>query len=192
MPDYSRNEIVDILLSLGARRGRYRAAARYYRLNYPGRLHYPNHVSIRSTERKERHGPPIRRNRHRIMVPNNDDPRILVDLAMVNLYPHISLRNIHRHTGIPRPTDSRILRLHRSHPYHITLPQALMPHDFRRRLNFCNWVQARIREDPEFFRYLMFSDEATFHGNGQLNRQNSHYWSIHNPNWLRHVDNQHR
>jgi len=24
--------------------------------------------------------------------------------------------------------------------------------------------------DPEFFRYVMFSDETTFHNNGQLNR----------------------
>ena len=67
-----------------------------------------------------------------------------------------------------------------------------MPDDFRRRLNFCNWAQARIREDPEFFRYEMFSDEATFHGNRQVNRHSSHYWSIHNPNWVRPIDNQHR
>ena len=38
----------------------------------------------------------------------------------------------------------------------------------------------------------MFSDEATFYGNGQLNWHNSHYWSIHNPNWVHYVDNQHR
>lgn len=192
MPDYSRNEIVDILLSLGACRGRYRAAARYYRQNYPGRLHYPNHRRIRIIERRERRRPRIPRNRRRIMVQNYDDPRILVVLAMVDLDPHISLRDIQRRTGIPKSTAGRILRLHRFHPYHITLTQALMPDDPRRRLEFCNWAQARIREVPDFFRYVMFSDEATFHGDGQLNRHNSHYWSVQNPHWVRHLDHQHR
>lgn len=145
MPDYSRNEIVDILLSLGACHGRYRAAARYYRQHYPRRLQYPNHVRIRFIEQRERHRQGIRRNRRRIMTQNNDDPRIVVVLAMVDLDHHISLREIQRRIGIPRSTASRILRLHRFHPYHITLTQALVPDDARRRLNFCNWAQARIR-----------------------------------------------
>ena len=38
----------------------------------------------------------------------------------------------------------------------------------------------------------MFSDEATFHGDGQVNRHNSHYWSVQNPHWVRHLDHQHR
>jgi len=29
-----------------------------------------------------------------------------------------------------------------------------------------------IREDPTFFHYVLFSDEALFHNNGQLNRHN--------------------
>jgi len=31
----------------------------------------------------------------------------------------------------------------------------------------------------------MFSDEATFHNNGQLNRHDCHYWSVENPHWFR-------
>lgn len=126
------------------------------------------------------------------MIQNNDDSLILVVLAMVDLDHHISLCDIQRRTGIPRSTASRILRLDRLHLYHIVLIQALMPDDFRSILNFCNWAQARIREDPEFFRYIMFSNEARFHGNGQLNRHNSHYWSVQNSHWVRHIDNQHR
>jgi len=37
----------------------------------------------------------------------------------------------------------------------------------------------------------MFSDEATFHNNGQLNRHNCHYWSVENPHWFRTNDLQH-
>lgn len=49
-----------------------------------------------------------------------------------------------------------------------------------------------IREDPTFFQYVLFSDEASFHNDGQLNRHNCHYWSTYNPRWTQRVDNQHR
>jgi hypothetical protein len=29
----------------------------------------------------------------------------------------------------------------------------------------------------------MFSDEAVFYGNGEVNRQNTRYWSQHTPHW---------
>jgi len=34
---------------------------------------------------------------------------------------------------------------------------------------------ATIREDPTFFQYVVFSDKALFHQNGQLNRHNCHF-----------------
>lgn len=36
----------------------------------------------------------------------------------------------------------------------------------------------------------MFSDEATFHSTGILNRHNSHYWSAENPHWFREINHQ--
>lgn len=38
----------------------------------------------------------------------------------------------------------------------------------------------------------MFSDEATFHKNGFVNRHNFHYYSDHNPRIFRQIDKQHR
>lgn len=46
--------------------------------------------------------------------------------------------------------------------------------------------------DPDFFRYVLFSDEATFHNIGQPNRHNCHYWAVENPHWYRQIDRQHR
>jgi len=40
-----------------------------------------------------------------------------------------------------------------------------------------------------FFRFVLFSDEAIFHNTGQLNRHNSHYWSVENSHWYREVIN---
>jgi len=48
-----------------------------------------------------------------------------------------------------------------------------------------------IREDSTFFQYVLFSDEALFHNNGQFNRHNCHYWSTYNSHWTQRVDNQH-
>lgn len=59
-------------------------------------------------------------------------------------------------------------------------------------MQFCQWAQQMIRNDPAFFRYVMFSDEATFKNNGELNRHNCHYWLDTNPHWHRQIDNQHR
>ena len=91
---------------------------------------------------------------------------------MVELNPHISLRQIEAHLRISRSTAKRILQLHRLHPYHITLTQQLTALDFQRRFQFCNWDQVMLRHDSPFFRYVMFSNEATYHNTGQLNRHN--------------------
>ncbi|EFN84024.1 hypothetical protein EAI_09438, partial [Harpegnathos saltator] len=71
----------------------------------------------------------------------------------------------------------RILHNLNFHPYHITLTQALMPNDLRNRMWFFHWARTMILQNPNFFQYVMFSDEATFKNTGELNRHNSHYWS---------------
>lgn len=67
-----------------------------------------------------------------------------------------------------------------------------MPNDLRNRIQFYHWARTMILQNPNFFRYVMFSDEATFKNTGELNRHNSHYWSNVNPHWQRGVDHQHR
>ncbi|XP_032689621.1 uncharacterized protein LOC116852941 [Odontomachus brunneus] len=95
---------------------------------------------------------------------NVNDPRVLAVLAMINLNPHISSRELQRNLEIPYVTVRRILQRHKFHPYHITLTQD----------------------------YVLFSDENSFHNNGQLNRHKYIYWSTYNPHWTQRVDNQHR
>ncbi|XP_011873739.1 PREDICTED: uncharacterized protein LOC105565277 [Vollenhovia emeryi] len=103
-----------------------------------------------------------------------------------------SSRQISVQTGVPRTTVLRILKARRYHAYHITLTQALTPNDLRVRLRFCRWALRMIEQDPHFFRYVLFSDEATLKNNGELNKHNCHYWSDVNPHWYRPMDNQHR
>ena len=113
-------------------------------------------------------------------------------MACIYLNPHVSSRDIERYTGIPQRTVIRILHSRNYHPYHITLTQALTPNDLLNRVQFCQWAMNMIAQDPNFFFYVLFSDEATFKNTGELNRHNCHYWSDVNPHWYRQVDNQHR
>jgi len=102
--------------------------------------------------------------------------------------PHISSRQIEREIGIPRRMALRILNVLRYYAYYITLVQELRPHQMR--IEFCHWALRMIVNDPNFFRFVLFSDEAKFCSDGQLNRHNSHYWSNQNPHWHVPVDHQ--
>ena len=116
-----------------------------------------------------------KRNRKQINAENNvNDPRVLTVLATINSNPHF-IRELQRNLGIPYVTVWRILQRHKFHFYHITLTQDVSENDMRLRRQFCRWALQMIRENPTFFQYVLFSDEASIHNNGQLNRHNCHY-----------------
>ena len=106
--------------------------------------------------------------------------------------PHISSREIERITGITQRTVINILHSQRYHPYQITLTHALLPDYSLQRVLFCRWALRMIALDRDFFKYVLFSDEATFKNSGELNRHNCHYWSDVNPHWYRPIDRQHQ
>jgi len=189
MADYPPNEIVDMILVLGECHNNYDAASRLYAERFPDRRH-PNNTTIRRLTQRARNGHLVRQRRHHEF--NENDARVITVLAVVHLDPHISTRQIEREIGIPQSTVSRILKALRYHPYHITLTQALRPNHIQLRIAFCQWALRIIQDDPHFFRYVLFSDEAKFYSDGQLNRHNCHYWSDENPHWYRPVDHQNR
>jgi len=61
------------------------------------------------------------------------------------------------------------------------MSQQLTLNNFQQKLEFCRWAQIMLNCDQIVFRFVLFSDEATFHNTRQLNRHNSHYWSVENP-----------
>jgi hypothetical protein len=177
-------------LVLGECHNNYRQAAVLYRNRFPHRRH-PNHCTISRLVLRQRQRQCQKRRRRRINVPERD-PTVLAVLGMIAINPRVSTRQIERELGIPKSTSHRILTTHNFHPYHITLTQQLTLNDFQQRLEFCRWAQIMLNRDRIFFRFVLFSDEATFHNTGQLNRHNSHYWSVENPRWYREVNHQHR
>ena len=42
-------------------------------------------------------------------------------------------------------------------------------------------MKNNLQNDPAYLRKITFSDECSFHLNGNVNKHNLHYWSIENP-----------
>jgi hypothetical protein len=66
-------------------------------------------------------------------------------------------------------------------PYHIQMVQQLSDKDHRRRLDFCLQLQNLMSSDGHFLQKVQFSDEATFHVSGAVNRRNVRIWGSENP-----------
>jgi len=189
MAAYPPNEIVDMIKILGECRNNFSRAERLYAQRYPDRRH-PTRVTIKTLTQRASDGSMVRRSRHHEYDVN--DNRVITILAKIYLDRHISTRQIEREIGIPQRTVARILKARKFHAYHITLTQHLNFNDYLLRVNFCEWALQMIQQDENFFRYVLFSDEATFSSNGTLNRHNCHYWSDENPHWFRSTNFQNR
>jgi len=67
------------------------------------------------------------------------------------------------------------------HPYKIMIVQKLLPSDFVQRRLFCERMLEIIASDDVM---LMMSDEAHFHLDGYVNKQNCRFWAAENPQEL--------
>lgn len=83
-----------------------------------------------------------------------------------------------------------LFQIFRLHPYHMVLHQALNNEDYDRRIDYCHWMLGMIRENRELLSEILWTDEATFRSDGNVNLHNMHYWSDNNPHWLREVQYQ--
>lgn len=67
------------------------------------------------------------------------------------------------------------------HAYKIHLTQQLLPTDHRQRREFVRWVMEQQEVDIDFPDKIIFSDEAHFHLDGFVNKQNCRIWGTENP-----------
>lgn len=84
--------------------------------------------------------------------------------------------------GIPVTTLHKILhkRLH-FHAYKIQLLHGIKPNDKNKRVEYATYILNQIEENESFLNDVMFSDEATFHVNGCVNRHNVRIWGFQRP-----------
>jgi hypothetical protein len=77
----------------------------------------------------------------------------------------------------------RILKVNKYHPYKLRLINKLNEDDPDRRVEFCEIMQSKCNEEPDFLKSILFSDECTFYMNSRVCRHNMYYWSNVNPHW---------
>lgn len=92
--------------------------------------------------------------------------------------PSLSIRKRGQELNIKKSSLQVILKkdLHLT-AYKIQLVQELKDSDHESRLNFATEMLERFNS----FDNILFSDEANFHLNGHVNKQNCRYWSKENP-----------
>lgn len=67
------------------------------------------------------------------------------------------------------------------YPYHILRVQPLLPRDFPKRMEFCEWYIGNVAQNPQFELQIMFTDEVNFSRNSIQNFHNNHLWCEENP-----------
>jgi len=93
-----------------------------------------------------------------------------------------SIRHRSQNLNISRTSLRRILNKDLGmKPYKVQLLQELKPHDHPMRFRFAQWNEQRLVENEHFYRKIIFSDEAHFHLDGYVNKQNCRIWGSENP-----------
>ena len=95
--------------------------------------------------------------------------------------PQKSTRRAEQELGISQTSIVRNLKAANLKPYRPHLLHQLNDDDHDRRVQFCETFQQLCAEDPTFPEKIIWSDEAIFKLNGQVNRHNSVYWASENP-----------
>ena len=103
--------------------------------------------------------------------------------------PRKSIRQAARELGMKRSTVHKILhRRLRLYAYTVQILQEIKPEDAPKRETFAITMLDRIAEDETFLSRMMFTDEATFHVSGKVNRHNVHMWGSENPHtFIEHI-----
>ena len=95
-------------------------------------------------------------------------------------------RSARRHSAALRISNRTVRRiLHGElhfHPYKLAIVQELNVRDYTQRLNFAQEVLALYEQNENMM--VAMSDEAHFHLNGAVNKQNYRYWAAENPRQL--------
>ena len=70
-------------------------------------------------------------------------------------------------------------------PYHVQYTHALTRPQCLKRVSCCEVFDQMIEMEPEVKKKIIFSDEATFHISGKVNRHSCVFWGLENPRVVR-------
>ena len=102
-------------------------------------------------------------------------------LAAFEANPCSSQRKVAQETRTSQSSVCRILKEECLKPWKFTSVQELLADDPPKRVTFCRLVLDRLATDCDFVKNICFSDEATFHLNGCVNKHNRFVYTKDNP-----------
>lgn len=113
-----------------------------------------------------------------------DEKQLDIALSFVE-DPHLTIRKAAQQPSISVGSMHNILKKKlKFHPFKVHIVQELSEDDFNRRLGFSEIMMTRIDTNPNFLYEIIFSDEAIFQLNGNVNRHNCRFWSDSNSRWM--------
>ena len=86
--------------------------------------------------------------------------------------PCSSQRQAARELEVSQSSVNRVLKEEGMRPFKFTRVQELTDQDFEQRKTFCSLILSKESQSPSWTKKIAFSDEATFHLNGQVNLHN--------------------
>lgn len=177
----SKEERIDIVLHAAI--GSYRAIADDFNRRHPERQPITHGAVGKLIAKFKETGRVDDRERSGRPRSVTDEDSSVAILAAVSKSPHKSTRRLSQEHGLSQRSVLRILHAFKWHPYKVQMLQHLSEDDPDRRIEFCEWALQRLEESPTFSSNILFTDEANFYINGEINHQNWRYWSDSNPNW---------
>jgi len=142
---YTNEEMADMHYVYGLSQGNGLEASRRYAELYPQRQHPSHRIFARLHQRLREYGSFDKRTqdcgRHReVRTPQLEE----AVLNLIDENPTTSTRKIASQLNVDHMTVFRILKEQLLYPYHLQRVQALLPRDFPKRLEFCNWMLVMI------------------------------------------------
>nr|CAH7734088.1 unnamed protein product [Callosobruchus chinensis] len=158
-----------MLLIYGEAKNNGRQAVRLYEQKFPNRR-IPHHSTFASIEVRLRETRNLRTKRNNAGRPRTTRTVRIEEAILNNILerPSLSTRTIGKSINVSNNIVWRVLREQMLHPY-----------------KFCNWFIEKCREDRNFSKCILYTDEAKFTREGIYNSRNSHIWDEENPHCIR-------
>lgn len=182
MENFTNQELADMHLAYGATSCNARAAARLYQERYPERQH-PGYKKFIAIHRRLSETGMFKTNMHDTGVARTVRTVEFEEevLQRVADEPSNSTRHIAKAMNTSNASVWRVLHEQQLYPYHFQKVQGLTAADYHPRVQFCQWLLHQIAAQPNFLRYVLWTDEASFTRDGIFNSRNSHVWDEENP-----------
>lgn len=191
--ELSERERITVLMmrGFGDRSRSYEEVKNLFNDTFPDRIPISKSVVYKTVNRFEETGSVSNRLKPGRPKSATNEETSLDVLQSVVEDPHVSAGAISLNLGISHRSVLRTLHQNDFKPYKIHLVQELSEDDFDRRIEFGELMMNHIDRNTIRINDIVFSDEATFMLNGNVNRHNCRFWSDVNPHWVREQHTQH-